>query len=104
MNDGFQADPATLAKHAADFPGYADQAAAIHSELSAALASSGDCWGNDPAGQSFASGHVPAAGGTLDQMSALSGRLNDVGDRFTTTAANYAAVDQHGADLLNGRA
>lgn len=98
--DGFQADPAALERHAADFPGYADRVAAIHRQLSSALAAAGACWGADAAGQSFAAGHVAPADDTLAQLAALPGRLADVGDRFTTTAAGYRDVDQRGAELL----
>jgi uncharacterized protein YukE len=101
---GFQADPAKLARHAADFPTFADRAHAIHGELASALADAGDCWGGDEAGRSFADGHVPAAGDTLSQLSSLPGRLHDVGDRFATTAAAYQQADEHGATLLDGRA
>jgi uncharacterized protein YukE len=101
VDNGFEADPAKLAQHAADFPGYADQVGAIHAELRSALAAAGSCWGDDAAGQSFAGAHVPSANGTLDQLSALPGRLTDVGDRFTTTAAGYQQADERGARLLD---
>ncbi|HEX5402394.1 MAG TPA: hypothetical protein VFX16_08845 [Pseudonocardiaceae bacterium] len=99
---GFEADPATLARHAAEFPGLADQAGAIHGELSAALAAAGPCWGGDAAGQNFADGHVQPADGTLARLAALPGQLTDVGDRFTATAANYQRVDEYGASLIGG--
>ncbi|HEY3752247.1 MAG TPA: hypothetical protein VGL80_23940 [Pseudonocardiaceae bacterium] len=99
---GFQADPAKLARHAADFPGLAEQAGAIHSELSTALAAAGPCWGGDAAGQSFADGHVRPANGTLDRLAALPGQLTDVGDRFTATATNYQQVDEYGASVIGG--
>lgn len=98
--NGFQADPAAIERHAADFPGYADRIGAIHRQLSSALAAAGACWGADPAGQSFAAGHVAPADDTLAQLAALPGRLADVGDRFTVTAAGYRDADQRGADLL----
>lgn len=103
MSDGFQADPAKLTRHAADFPGYARRAGAIHDELAAALTATGDCWGGDAAGRSFAAGHVPAAGATLDRLASLSGQLGDVGDRFTATAAGYQQADEQGADQFDGR-
>ena len=93
-DQGFQADPAKLAQHAADFPGYADRVGAIHDELSTALAEAGQCWGQDAAGQSFAAGHVAPASATLDQLAALPGRLTDVGDRFTATARRYRQTDE----------
>ena len=65
VDDGFQADPATLARHAADFPGYADQVGAIHAQLRSALAAAGPCWGADQPGQSFAGTHVPPTNDTL---------------------------------------
>lgn len=100
---GFQADPAKLARHAADFPDYADRVGAIHGELSDALAAAGECWGDDAAGQNFAAGHVRPTTGTLDQLGALPGRLTDVGDRFTTTARGYQQADEYGADLFPGQ-
>lgn len=101
--NGFEADPAALARHAAEFPAFADRAHAIHGELASALAATGDCWGGDAAGQSFASGHLPAADDTLGQLGSLSGKLTDVGDRFAGTAASYRQVDQASADRLDGR-
>lgn len=101
VDSGFQADPATLARHAADFPGYADRVGAIHTELSSALAAAGSCWGDDTAGQTFAGTHVPGATGTLDQLAALPGRLTDVGARFDATAAGYQQADEHSAQRLH---
>lgn len=103
VNNGFQADPAALARHAADFPGFADRMSAIHDELSSALADVGSCWGDDAAGHSFAAGHVPSADDTLDRLSALPARLSHVGDRLATMAAAYQQADEHGAALLDGR-
>ncbi len=101
VDNGFQADPAKLAQHAADFPGYADQVSAIHTQLRSALAAAGSCWGDDPAGRSFAGAHVPPADGTIDQLAGLPGKLTDVGDRFATTAAGYQQADEYGARLLD---
>lgn len=100
MTNGFRADPAALARQAAEFPGLAQQAGAIHAELADALAAAGPCWGDDAAGRSFAAGHVAAAGDTLGGLGALPGRLGDVGDRLATTARGYQQADQHAADLL----
>ncbi|HVV19371.1 MAG TPA: hypothetical protein VHF06_08045 [Pseudonocardiaceae bacterium] len=100
VDKGFQVDPAKLARHADEFPGYADQMSAIHGELSGALDQAGQCWGDDAVGQSFAAGHVAPASGTLDQLGALPGRLRDVGERFHATAANYRQGDEHAAGLL----
>jgi hypothetical protein len=99
---GFQVDPAKLARHAAEFPGLAEQAGAIHGELSTALAAAGQCWGGDAAGRSFAEGHVHPADGTLAGLSALPGQLTDVGDRFTATAVGYRQVDEYGANVIGG--
>ena len=97
---GFQADPAVLARHAADFPGYADRLGTIHDELTSALAAAGRCWGDDAAGQSFAAGHVRPADDTLARLAALPGQLADVGERFTETATRYQQADEYGAGLL----
>jgi hypothetical protein len=97
---GFQVDPAVLARHAGEFPGYADRAGAIHRQLADTLAELGDCWGDDPAGRSFAAGHVQAAGTTLTGLGALPARLADVGDRFTATANGYTRADDDSADRL----
>jgi uncharacterized protein YukE len=99
-NQGFQADPAALARHAADFPGYADRLGAIHDELGSALAAVGRCWGDDAAGQSFAASHVRSADDTLTDLAALPGRISDVGDRFSTTATRYQQADEYGVELL----
>jgi hypothetical protein len=97
---GFQADTAKLARHAAEFGAFADRAGAIHGELSAALDAAGPCWGDDPAGRSFAAGHVGAAESTLDGLGGLPGRLNDVGDRFSATARGYQQADEYSAGQL----
>jgi hypothetical protein len=97
---GFQADPAKLARHATEFPEYADRVGAIHGELSDALAAAGDCWGDDAAGQNFAAGHVAPTGDTLDDLGALPDKLTDVGDRFATTARGYQQTDEYGAGLF----
>jgi len=97
---GFQADPAKLARHADEFPGLAERAGAIHGELAAALDAAGACWGDDPAGRSFADGHVQPAGQALDQLGALPHRLTDVGDRFVATARGYQQSDADSADRL----
>jgi uncharacterized protein YukE len=102
VDNGFQADPTTITRHATEFAGYADRIGAAHRELTAALEAAGPCWGDDPAGRSFADGHRAPAAGTLDRIAELPDRLNDVGDRFAATAAGYQRVDEHGADLLTG--
>lgn len=99
-DQGFQADPAVLARHAADFPGYADRLGAIHDELNSALAAAGQCWGDDAAGQSFAAGHVRSADDTLADLGTLPGQVTDVGDRFTATATRYQQADEYGVRLL----
>jgi uncharacterized protein YukE len=98
---GFQVDPAKLARHADEFSGYADRVGAIHAELAGALDEAGPCWGDDPAGHSFAAGHVAPARGTLDQLAALPERLHDVGDRFRATATGYQQGDEYAASLLS---
>jgi uncharacterized protein YukE len=97
---GFEADPAAIARHAADFPGYADRVGAIQDELTSALAAAGPCWGDDAAGQSFAAGHVEPADDTLSRLAALPGQLGDVGDRFTETATRYQQADEYGVRVL----
>lgn len=100
VDNGFQADPAKLARHAGEFPGYADRLRAIHGDLAATLDGAGPCWGDDAAGQSFAAGHVAPANGTLDRLGALPDRIHDVGDRFRTTATGYQQGDEDAAGLL----
>jgi len=94
MTDGFQVDPAALARHAADFPALADRAGRIHGELAAALDAAGRCWGDDAAGNAFAAGHEAPAGQTLDELGGLAGRLGEVGDGLTTMARAYQQSDQ----------
>jgi len=101
-DNGYEVDSTKLARHAAEFPGFADQVGAIHGELTTALDAAGPCWGDDAPGQSFAAGHVRHASGTLDRIGALPVRLTDVGDRFTATAAGYQQADEYGKDLLTG--
>jgi uncharacterized protein YukE len=101
-DNGYEVDTTKLARHAAEFPGFADQVGAIHRELTTALDAAGPCWGGDAPGQSFADGHVQPSSGTLDRINALPGQLSDVGDRFTATAAGYRQADEYGKDLLTG--
>lgn len=100
---GFSADVERLHRHAGEFPGLSDQVSAVHQELSDSLAAAGDCWGDDAVGQSFAAGHVQAAGDTLAELGALPGRLTEVGDRFTATANAYQQVEQGNAAELSGQ-
>jgi uncharacterized protein YukE len=97
---GFQVDAAKLARQAGEFPGLAQRAGAIHGELAAAIDAAGACWGDDPAGHSFADGHVQPAGQALDQLGALPRRLAQVGDRFTATARGYQQADADSAAQL----
>ncbi len=99
--NGFQVDAAKLARHAGEFPDLAERAGTIHGELAAALDAAGACWGDDPAGRSFADGHVQPAGQALDQLGALPQRLAEVGDRFTATARGYQRADTNSAGQLS---
>ena len=94
MTDGFEVDPAALARHADEFPALADRATAIHRELAAALDAAGPCWGDDEAGHVFAAGHVAPAGQTMDTLGTLPGQLADVGDGLTSMARAYQRSDR----------
>jgi hypothetical protein len=100
MTGGFEVDVARLSRQAGEFPGLADRVSGIAGALRTSLDATGNCWGNDPAGQSFADGHVRPAGSTLDALDALPGRLADVGDRWAATAHAYRQADSAGVDAL----
>jgi hypothetical protein len=98
--DGFDVDADRLAARAAEFPGLAERAGAIHRELSDALATVGPCWGTDSVGQSFAAAHVESADATLGALGSLPSRLGEVGTRFGDTGAAYRDLDSRGAQHL----
>ncbi|MFC5290427.1 WXG100 family type VII secretion target [Actinokineospora guangxiensis] len=99
---GFEVDPGALAARAGEFGDLAERASAIHRDLADRLSSLGTCWGADAVGASFAAAHTPGAEATLGDLGALPGRLGEVGDRLTDTAARYAATEADTTAALGG--
>ena len=97
---GYEVDADALTTHAKEFPGFAERAGGIHRELSEKLTELGPCWGNDSVGQSFAAAHVAPADATLGALGSLGDQLEDVGTRFTDTAAAYRTQDASGATRI----
>ncbi|TCP56125.1 hypothetical protein EV191_10165 [Tamaricihabitans halophyticus] len=93
MPDGFEADVARLESRAGEFDGFAERAKRISGELAERLAASGDCWGTDDVGRSFASAHSEPAGTTSAQLGGLAGQLGEFGAKFASSARDYRAVD-----------
>jgi hypothetical protein len=91
--NGFEADPAKLAEGAGEFTDFAERASKIVTDLSGLLDGLGACWGADPVGQSFASGHVAAANESFGTLGRLQTKLGGVGERFAATAQTYRQVD-----------
>jgi hypothetical protein len=98
---GFEADADALTARAAEFPGLAERVGKIHSELSDALGTAGQCWGADSVGQSFATAHVGPSDATLGRLNSLPDQLGEVGVRFAGTGAAYRAQDSTGVTRLN---
>jgi uncharacterized protein YukE len=97
---GFRTDNARLVDRAADFSAHARTAEDIARSLRQALAETGQCWGSDDVGRSFAASHVEAANQTLRDVSSLPDRLGDVSTRFAETAATYQRAEDDSRHAL----
>ncbi|TCO65610.1 WXG100 family type VII secretion target [Actinocrispum wychmicini] len=93
MNDGFRSDHETLARHAGEFDGHAEQAGRIAGDLTHTLDALGKPWGDDEVGQSFASVYSGPSEQTRTGLDAAAGHLTDMGTRLRTMAAAYRDVD-----------
>jgi uncharacterized protein YukE len=100
VSSGFSADPAKLRQHGTEFAGHAQRAGDIHRQLDTALSETGDCWGDDEAGQAFAASYAQPAQDTLSALHGLPAGLADVGDRFTGTADRYEQAEHDNAATL----
>lgn len=94
MND-VQADAARLHHGSKGYQDVADRVAAIYRVLSTKLETEGACWGNDPAGQTFAQKYVPSALSVLSQMDNTNQGVQSMVDGICSWAKNY--VDAIGA-------
>jgi hypothetical protein len=99
---GFDADIERLHAGAGEFAQFAERAGQIAADLQRALEATGNPWGSDAVGQSFAAGHVQPAADALHRISGLPDRLADVGERFTATADTYGQVDADNVTALRG--
>lgn len=102
MKDGFRTDHERLTRHAGEFAGLADRAAAIAGELNRALDALGQPWGKDDVGQSFAAVYSGPSGETRSGVDAAAGQLRDMGERLTAMARAYRAADASAADSFGG--
>lgn len=91
---GFSTDVDRVLDRASQLDGLSDTAQSIFTELSDALAATGQCWGADQVGQSFASGYTDAAEATFKLVKALPGQLTDVGGRLADHAHIHRSADQ----------
>ncbi|PRX44323.1 excreted virulence factor EspC (type VII ESX diderm) [Prauserella shujinwangii] len=94
MSDGFEVDADRLGRHAGEFEALAERAARVAEELRRALDATGEPWGADAVGRSFAAAHAEPAAGALDRLRRLPDDLAGVGERFTAAAAAYRAGDE----------
>jgi uncharacterized protein YukE len=103
MKDGFLADHERLARHAGDFGGLAEQAAAIAGELNRTLDALGQPWGGDDVGRSFAAVYSGPSQEIRTSIDSASGQLGDMGDRLTAMAKAYRHADTAAAKGLDPR-
>ncbi|AXB47053.1 hypothetical protein [Amycolatopsis albispora] len=99
---GFQADAERLRAKAGEFDGFADRARRIAADLEWALEATGEAWGTDTPGQSFAASHAAPAAETRALVRGLSARLAEWGTKFSAAAGDYTGADTAAAEELNG--
>ncbi|MGA6163886.1 hypothetical protein [Amycolatopsis magusensis] len=99
---GFQADAERLRAKAAEFEGFAERARLIAADLEWALEATGEAWGTDTPGQSFAASHAAPAAETRALVRGLSARLGAWGTKFSVAAGEYTGADAAAAEELNG--
>ncbi|MBB5155117.1 WXG100 family type VII secretion target [Saccharopolyspora phatthalungensis] len=97
---GFRSDLGQLSKHAGEFESLAGQAQRIADTLRRAVDAAGACWGGDDIGANFARAHCGRADQALDELGAISGRLRDMGAKFSETAETTRQADAGNADRL----
>lgn len=100
MNDGFAADPDTLAAQGGRFDDLVGRVGRIHRTLADSLSATGECWGSDAVGRSFGAAHTGPADGTLTQLSSLTERLGGVGARFVDTGTAYTGAEDGAVEHL----
>ena len=90
---GFSVDANGLASASAGYALAADHQMDVHSTLVDQLNSAGECWGDDEAGQYFASNYVGPAIKCLQQMNDACGGLTSMKHAIGTWAQNYVNSD-----------
>jgi hypothetical protein len=97
---GFAVDPAALGSTARPYHEVAAQVSALHQTLSAALDAIGPCWGDDEAGQQFASNYVPNKELTLDEFGRAAGALGSAAGGIGGWHHGYVSAESDIADGL----
>ncbi|OLF04276.1 hypothetical protein BLA60_41495 [Actinophytocola xinjiangensis] len=104
MTDGYAANPDRLAAEGARFDDLAGRVGQIHRTLADALSATGECWGTDAVGASFADAHAAPAETTLTALSSLTESLGAVGTRFTATGTAYTGAEDAAVEHLRATA
>lgn len=99
---GFGVDPQRLLTRAAELEGLSERARGIVAELREALGGSGQPWGADEIGSSFARSHTAPADEALRLLDSLPSGLGEVATRFSEAAVAYRAADEEAADGISG--
>ena len=70
--------------------------------LARGLDAEGQCWGNDEAGQKFATDYVPAADGVRKVMAEVAKTLQDIGKNLEESANLMEQQDSFNARGISG--
>jgi uncharacterized protein YukE len=70
--------------------------------LASGLDAEGQCWGNDEAGQKFATDYVPAADGVRKVMAEVAKTLQDIGKNLEESANLMEQQDTFNARGISG--
>lgn len=98
---GFEVDLATLDAGVTELSGLLERARAIAAELDDALAATGQAWGTDAVGSSFAAAHESAATETHERVRGLGAALEQAGAGFAAAAQAYRQVDGEADSTLS---
>jgi len=92
--DGFKAAAGQIRTGANAFSSMTDAVNTTSQTLSSILASQGNCWGNDEAGQAFAKDYVPASQEALQAFHTLIQNIQLLQQNLQQTANAYEGSDE----------
>lgn len=98
--NGFRSDSVQLGRRAREFDELAGRARRVAEELRRALDATGECWGVDEIGRSFAETHLRGAWQALDDVDGLAPRLREVGAKLAGTASDQQQVEARHVEEL----